>query len=145
METFNPRPSVARTTKGIWLYVLRLTDGKYYVGITSRKNPYMRINQHGGPLGAKWTALHKPKGVEELRDLGEITWEHALKIEQATTLHYAKQYGYNNVRGGRLTYRGKYVRLFDRYLAYPNWQLLRTICFLLFVIAILLSLYELKP
>ena len=40
------------------LYVLPLSDGKYYVGITSF--PVHRLKQHRIGKGSRWTRLHRP-------------------------------------------------------------------------------------
>ena len=60
-------------------YILKLEDGCYYVGYTSKL--YYRILQHFTGNGAKWTQLHKPikvikfaKGNKKLERL----WTHAL-------------------------------------------------------------------
>jgi predicted GIY-YIG superfamily endonuclease len=91
-----------------WLYALRLEGDRYYVGITSRKHPSLRISQHGGPYGAAWTRLHLPLETIETRGLGSISEHAAKKAEQKLTLEYIKKYGLKNVRGGSITYSGMY-------------------------------------
>lgn len=47
--------------KHYWLYVLKLEQQKFYVGITSR-TPEIRMEQHlSGFAGAQWTKFVIPK------------------------------------------------------------------------------------
>lgn len=130
-----------------WLYALRLEDDKYYVGITTKADPNSRIKMHGGFYGAKWTQKHKPIETLETRDLGTISEVEAARQEQELTLAYMKQYGYKNVRGGTLSYSGKYTKLGNRYFTEEQWYSLRavsilTFLFLLTLIAILFQKYR---
>ncbi len=53
--------------KHYWLYVLRLEQNKYYVGITSRLDPQTRINEHmGGFYSAQWVKKYKPIEAAEV-------------------------------------------------------------------------------
>ena len=49
-------------TKHFSLYVLKLIEGKYYVGLTTRADPHTRINEHysGKFYAAKWTKKYTP-------------------------------------------------------------------------------------
>jgi predicted GIY-YIG superfamily endonuclease len=88
-------------TKPYWLYVLKLEHKKYYVGSTAQKNPYDRIMQHvEKDGGAKWTELHAPIQVMEIRDAGIITRTQAEALERNLTWAYMMRYGVNKVRGG---------------------------------------------
>lgn len=104
--------------KPYWLYALKLEHGKYYVGFTARYNPYDRIMQHveGVGDGARWTELHKPIKVVEVRDIGNTNLERVKGLEQNLTWEYMKIYGANNVRGGIINYTGKILRLGDSFL-----------------------------
>lgn len=103
--------------KHFWLYVLKLEQGKYYVGITSQKNPHDRVQQHfNGFYSAQWVKKYKPVDLLEMLDLGNITKSHAEDLEQRRVHWYMKQMGYQHVRGGRLNYSGKYVKLGDLFL-----------------------------
>jgi len=96
----------ALTIRHFWLYAIALEDNKYYVGITAHKDPYVRLQQHGGPFGARWTMAHKPlKPLQVLRldKLGAITLQEAENREQAAFEEFRKQYGLRNVRGGHVT------------------------------------------
>jgi predicted GIY-YIG superfamily endonuclease len=82
------------------LYVIRLTNGDYYIGITSRKDFMRRIRQHGGRTGAK---VNRGKVVEEIievQHLGKISGLKAQSIENDMMLDYRKRFGARKVRGG---------------------------------------------
>ena len=70
-------------------YVLALEDDCVYVGKTYNFN--MRLGQHMGGTGSKWTRLHKPTG----KILEIILGEH----ERETTLRYMREHGWEKVRG----------------------------------------------
>jgi len=95
-----------------WLYILRLEDGKFYVGITS-KTPEIRMQEHlNGVRVAYWTAKHKPLEIIHTEDLGLIEKSKAEKRENKMVRALMKQRGLNNVRGGDLTSVEKYVKRF---------------------------------
>jgi predicted GIY-YIG superfamily endonuclease len=75
------------------IYVLELTDGKYYIGITLDFNK--RLAQHISGQGAKWTRLWKPVRVVEIAHVGAT-----LALENEITKKYMELYGPENVRGG---------------------------------------------
>lgn len=74
------------------VYVLKLEDDCYYVGITLNLN--QRLAQHWTGSGAKWTKLHKP--IEVLR----VVYQ---GHEQDITNDMIALYGRDNVRGGNHT------------------------------------------
>lgn len=85
---------------GNWkLYVLRLKDDYWYVGITHSVNN--RFLQHIGGNGAWWVKRHPVIELYEVKDIGEITQQSAEKLEDAKTLEVAGIYGADKVRGGR--------------------------------------------
>ena len=75
------------------IYVLSLKDNKWYVGRSS--NVERRFEQHKKGDGAKWTYLHLPINIHEIR---EMKTEYD---EDNITLKYMKKYGIYNVRGGQ--------------------------------------------
>jgi predicted GIY-YIG superfamily endonuclease len=75
------------------IYVLELDEGKYYVGITYNLN--IRLAQHIGGTGAKWTRLYKPRRVVEI-----IHSNITSTTENDITRQYKELYGDSNVRGG---------------------------------------------
>ena len=99
-----------------WLYALALEDGCIYVGITSRKDPSLRIAQHIDNRGSQWTKVHKFKDIISVEPVGYISEEVAQGIEQTLTLEYMHRYGHNKVRGGFLCFSGAYTKLANGYL-----------------------------
>ena len=87
-----------RPPRAITLYVLRLEDDNWYIGITRDLNK--RFEQHKTGKGAKWTRLHKPVSIHETVHLGPVSKKYACSIEDQATLEYAAIYGEAYVRGG---------------------------------------------
>ena len=75
------------------LYVLRLEDDCYYVGMSYNLN--LRWSQHWQGKGAKWTKLHKP--LEVIKVIYPAT---EAGIENKITLEYIAQFGADKVKGG---------------------------------------------
>jgi predicted GIY-YIG superfamily endonuclease len=75
----------------VYIYVLKLRAGKYYVGKTM--NPDNRMDQHKNGNGAMWTKLYQP--IEVIK-----TFEGDNFDEEKETLRMMKEYGIDNVRGG---------------------------------------------
>lgn len=73
------------------IYVMRLQEGKYYVGKSS--DPNQRISEHFAGNGSAWTQKYSPLEVVELfpGDHGD---------ENKHTEKYMEMYGIENVRGG---------------------------------------------
>jgi predicted GIY-YIG superfamily endonuclease len=130
--------AVEEPIKNFNLYVLELYGGKFYVGTTAMNDPHMRIKQHGGTFGARWTVAHKPKKVIEIRELGNMTRPEAELIEQDVTLEYMSKHGYNNVRGGNLCYTGRYYKMGSRYFTERDFEALVIVLFLMSTVAVLL-------
>lgn len=80
------------------LYVLKLENNCWYVGIT--RNVENRFKTHRKGVGAMWTKLHKPIKVHETRLIGNVTTSFAANYEDTVTLEYALLHGYDYVRGG---------------------------------------------
>ncbi len=78
----------------MFLYVIRLGFGKYYVGKTN--DLAKRIVQHRDGKGAKWTKKFPFLRVEHWF-YGEDSQEDLL------TLYAMRKFGISNVRGGRWT------------------------------------------
>ena len=84
----------------MYLYILSLEDGCYYVGSTTRLDK--RFKEHVQGTGAVWTKLHPPLG-KELMQTWEIPHMSLFQVEQmedVLTVAMQKKYGLNRVRGG---------------------------------------------
>jgi len=78
----------------VYIYVLKLNNGKYYVGKTS--NPYFRIESHFHLEGSEWTKIHIPVKLVEFIEGDDYD-------EDKYTKMYMDKYGIDNVRGGSYT------------------------------------------
>ena len=74
----------------MFIYVLKLTNNKWYVGKTT--NIVTRLEQHFN-FGSVWTFMYKPLGIEKC-----FKGDHF--DEDKWTLKYMNTYGIPNVRGG---------------------------------------------
>ena len=74
------------------VYVLKLKQGKYYVGYTDDLD--VRLANHKLGLGSKWTQTYRLERVFKL--YSNMT----VKDEDRITLEMMKKFGYENVRGG---------------------------------------------
>ncbi len=102
----------------ICLYVLKLEESKYYVGITRDLDERLSLHKEGA--GARWTALHPP--IEVLFVKMYPTRKDALKAENEATLILAK-HG-KDVRGGQWTdpsIVGRARLLSELYRARQSW------------------------
>lgn len=121
-----------------WLYILKLEDDKWYVGITS-KTPEERFQEHVLKVrGAYWTMKHKPIEIELTEDLGVVSKKFAEQYENKVTRMLMKERGLNNVRGGDLRDEGEYIDRFGRYYLKNQWEVLTTVTLLAMVIIYLL-------
>ena len=77
------------------LYVLELTNKKYYVGKTT--DVMRRYEEHKSGKGSAWTSKYKPLKMLECRPLNGV------HDENNTTKDYMKKYGIEHVRGGVYT------------------------------------------
>ena len=84
------------------VYILKLINDKYYVGITN-KSVQERFNEHINGRGSEWTKKYKPiEIVESIKNADPFD-------EDKYTKKYMSQYGIDNVRGGSYTT----IELFD--------------------------------
>ena len=84
------------------VYVLKLKDNCYYVGVSSNLNA--RLAQHFEGCGSAWTRKHPPISLIEVFIGGED------KENQVTEL-YRNKYGINMVRGGKYTKDHYYIKI----------------------------------
>lgn len=76
----------------VYIYVLLLEQGKYYVGKTT--NPEFRLEKHFNCGGSEWTIKYKPiKVLEIIKDCDDYD-------EDKYTRIYMDKFGIENVRGG---------------------------------------------
>ena len=124
--------------KHYWLYVLKLNQGKIYIGITAQKTAESRIKQHErGFYSAQWVKKYGYLETIETKELGNITEVEAENIENELTLKYMKEFGKDNVRGGKFNYSGEYRYKFGRFIRDKDWEVITVIIFLLLVILVL--------
>ena len=76
----------------VCIYVLKLEQGKYYIGKTN--NPQFRLENHCNGNGSAWTQKYKPlKVIKLLQNKDDYD-------EDKYTRQYMDKYGIANVRGG---------------------------------------------
>jgi hypothetical protein len=76
----------------VYIYILQLEEGKYYVGKTI--NPSFRLDSHFNSNGSAWTKKYKPiKMVELFPNCDDYD-------EDKYTRMFMDKYGIDNVRGG---------------------------------------------
>ena len=88
------------------LYVLKLQNDKYYIGITNDLKK--RYKQHINGKGSSWTRIHKPIEILENMNIDDYF------DETKYTIKYMSKYGIDNVRGGSFckVYLTKYEKKF---------------------------------
>jgi predicted GIY-YIG superfamily endonuclease len=129
--------------KHFWLYVLKLEQGKYYIGITSQ-TPEQRFKQHLGARKAHWTETYPPISIFDRKDLGDSSLEEAKRIENLVTRRYIKERGINNVRGGDLMQVSNYSVRFGYIFDELNYYAF-TVAALEFILLVLMAvLYAIK-
>lgn len=82
----------------IFVYVIELDGGNYYIGQTT--NIKRRMRQHRGDTGSQWTNQYKPVKLIEIDLSTYISDSEAAKRESELTLQYMKIHGWEKVRGG---------------------------------------------
>ena len=126
-----------------WLYVLKLEEDKWYVGITAQ-TPEKRMKQHVNKFGgARWTEIYKPIKIHDTEFLGDVSVEKALDYEGRVTRKYMEKYGDNNVRGGDLTDVENYVRKFHYFYLEKDWRNIRIGSFLVLILWLVIVLQAL--
>lgn len=103
----------------ISIYLLKLEQGKYYVG--KSKDPINRFEDHINGNGSVWTTKYKPvELVKTFENCDEFDEDKYTKI-------FMNQYGINNVRGGsyvQVELDDQTVKLLEREMRSAN-----NICF----------------
>ena len=91
-DSATTRSSANSQTTLLKVYVLKLEQGKYYVGKTTKVN--IRLDQHFQATGSEWTKRYPPESVTEIIDNADDF------DEDKIVKRYMANYGINNVRGG---------------------------------------------
>ncbi|MDB5177107.1 MAG: hypothetical protein JWN75_775 [Candidatus Saccharibacteria bacterium] len=127
------------------LYVLKLEEDKWYIGIST--DVEKRFKQHmSGFASAAWTKKYKPIKIQDTRYLGDIAIDKAQQIEGRITRKYMEKYGDENVRGGDLTDVDGYRRRFGRFVTKSDWQVVTIAAVLgLIIIYLLLDKFIISP
>lgn len=76
----------------MYVYILKLDNGKYYVGRTSDMTK--RLQEHVSGNGSIWTSMYPPISVEMVYE-GDNPFEEDLRL-----IEVMARYGIENVRGG---------------------------------------------
>lgn len=103
-----------------YIYVLRLEEGKYYVG--KSVVPEIRLKNHFKKNGSYWTKEYRP--IEII----EIVKEEFKLHEEMITLKYMDKYGMDNVRGGSFCRKKLDPR--ERYVLNRIMKSANDVCFL---------------
>ena len=82
----------------IFLYILELQGGHFYVGLTG--DVAVRFSQHAAGEGANWTSLHKPMRVIRSINTGTKNAREAAKLEDMVTVELMLRHGTERIRGG---------------------------------------------
>jgi predicted GIY-YIG superfamily endonuclease len=93
-------PTRQHRMPSIFLYTLKLANGRWYVGTT--KNPQKRLREHRAGLGAAWTRRYPPIGFSKLYPLEELRCneEHARLQEDTQVKKVMLEESMDLVRGG---------------------------------------------
>lgn len=83
------------------VYVAKLEEEKFYVGIAVDPNIRMLSHIKQGKNASSWCKKYKPIEIVETFDTGYKWMKDAMLLEDLTTLKYLKKYGPENVRGGK--------------------------------------------
>ncbi|RUR71073.1 hypothetical protein EJP67_28865 [Variovorax guangxiensis] len=83
----------------LYIYVLALAGGHFYVGMTD--NFARRFRQHCSGIAAEWTTLHPPLQALRCVPTGTSNRSQAAKMEDEVTLALMLQHGADKVRGGQ--------------------------------------------
>lgn len=118
------------------LYVLRLEQGKWYVGITSQ-TVEKRFYEHLHGRKSYWTKQYPPIEIADRKDLGDLSHQDAEEYEKKVVRKYMRAKGINNVRGGDLMDVSNYVVRFGYILDSWAWEAILMV-FIFFFIAVAL-------
>ncbi|MFP4022997.1 MAG: GIY-YIG nuclease family protein [Thiohalospira sp.] len=101
---------------GVYIYVLELQNGKYYVGIS--RNPEYRFYEHRIGKTSKFVEQNLPIKNIRLKLLDSTDWSEGLKEETRLTVKLIGKFGLENVCGGAIN--GDLKRRTIRYSRYKK-------------------------
>lgn len=111
-EEFEGHGSTSDGVKHQWLYVLKLQEGRWFVGATSRNVESVYKQHQKGSFGG-WTRRYKPIKIQNAQYLGNISDAKVQQIEGRMIRKYMEHYGDSNVRGGDASGVSGSIKLFD--------------------------------
>ena len=104
------------------VYVLKLEDGCFYVGMTG--NVDRRLVQHTNGTAATWTTLHRPLAVLHRIPVGAVDYSLAARFEDEVTISTMSVHGIENVRGGQYCSSDQLV-IEDQLRRHQHWTYLK--------------------
>ena len=110
--------SINYVSNNICIYILKLSNNKYYIGKSN--NIFIRYRQHLNGNGSFWTKKYKPLYIERLiEDCDDYDEDKYVKI-------YMNMYGIDNVRGG--TYIHEKITYFTRKILINEIRMANNLC-----------------
>lgn len=103
----------------IFLYVLALENGCFYVGLTSDLS--RRMAQHFSGEGSDWTQLHPPVRILHTISTGTQDGREAERLEDEVTISLILRHGLDKVRGGHFAYADQ-MRVEDQLRSRGIWE-----------------------
>lgn len=92
----------AENPTDIYIYVLALENGYFYVGLTG--DVVSRTAKHAAGKGAEWTKLHPPVRRLDAVCTGTRDGREAEQMEDEITIALMERHGIDKVRGGHFCY-----------------------------------------
>lgn len=135
--------SMREESKRWTLYILKLEQGKYYVGITSQ-TPEKRFQEHLHGRKSYWTEQYPPIKILQTIDLGELDLEAAKVYENRVTRKIMREKGINNARGGDLTDKSDYIIRFGFIMNKLGWEAITIIVLLMLMNVLWCVAYYMK-
>lgn len=98
-----------------YLYVLKLQNGKFYVGVS--RYPKLRIMQHQVGYTSLFVTQNLPIKKYKVKPLDTCDYHQAILAETKLTIRLIERYGIENVYGGLIT-----GNLEKRKRRYSKWK-----------------------
>lgn len=94
-----------------YYYVLQLSNGKYYIGITTDVSKRIREHTYKTRQSAKFTKANDVLDVLEIQYIGLTNSNYAKKVEREVTIRYMELKGWKNVRGSDYATNSEHLTL----------------------------------